>query len=182
MEHRNMRRSYNKQGGRASLSFSKLEAPSQPEIKYVDASLPTVNPWFKDKTAQHNDQSLQQASEEAMLSKSCNNSCNDNFQYKINNGRKDEDEMESNDKNTTFDKFVESANLDQYESEAVSRQLRVPTRRCPYCVHHPGTRWRSTASNLHSRRKQRHHNYVIILVRIILIKITISVMVMQDGT
>jgi len=57
----NNRRSNEKGGEHASIE---PEAPSQTEVKYVDAPLPTVNPWFKNKTALHSEQHPQESSKE----------------------------------------------------------------------------------------------------------------------
>jgi len=120
MKHQNMRGSYNKQGERASAGHPKLEAPSPPKVEYVDAPLPTVNPWLKNKTAQNSAQPSQQISEKATSSQSCDKSCDDSSRHN-NNNTNDNGAIQNKDKSTSYKKPVECANLEHNESEAATQ-------------------------------------------------------------
>jgi hypothetical protein len=85
MRRGNLRRSYEKRDDRAILDLHKQEVPSQTQVKYVDAPLPTVNPWFKNKTAHHIEQQSQHEVKEVTSAQLRDDSVDNNSPHADNN-------------------------------------------------------------------------------------------------
>ncbi|KAH0944668.1 hypothetical protein HN011_003480, partial [Eciton burchellii] len=117
LEGGNIRKLYEKNGIRASLNFNKPKAPSQIQVKYIDAPLPTVNPWFKNKAAHHSEGQPQQKAEEITSAQVRGNSVDNNSPADNNNGNNNG--MENEGKEISLNKRDDGVSHDQHEPKAV---------------------------------------------------------------